>query len=274
MLGFRPAVGIRFMLRHQDRMILLEDDAELVAGRAADCAVCIDDLRVSRRHAVFRTKPDGAYVEDLGSRNGILVNGNEAPGETKLRHGDRITIGAHTVQLLDAARERQKTMPRIQPARGDETVPVAIQNVSPHATATTQTSRDVFGMLFDVADKAFASGRVADAESAVQYLQGGLSEALRKGKPVDEATLARAGAYLLRCAEETQDGAWVDRLLELYGAAERVPSGEMIDRITHAIPRVRATSGVVMRSYISAMLARPLPPADRVRLKRLEVLGT
>lgn len=255
-------------------MILLEDDAELVAGRAADCAICIDDLKVSRRHAVFRTKPDGAYVEDLGSRNGILVNGSLAPGETKLRHGDRIAIGDNVVQLLDASRERHKTLPRLPGmARGDETVPTRAESASPHSTATTQTSRDIFGMLFDVADKAFGAGRVADAESAVQYLHGGLLEAMHKGKPVEEGTLARAGAYLLRCAEETQDGIWVDRLLELYGAAERVPSSELIDRIGSTIPRVRATSGVAMRSYVTAMLARPLAPADRVRLKRLEALG-
>src|SRR5688500_15095853 len=185
------------MLRHADRVLMLEDGAELVAGRAADSAICLDDLLVSRRHAVFRTKPDGAYVEDLGSRNGILVNGVTTPGETKLRHGDRVTIGTHVIQLLDASRERHKTMPRMAP-RADETVPTA--PVSPYATATTQTSRDVFGMLFDVADKALAAGRLPDAQSSVEYLSNGLAEALAKRQVVADLTLEHASGYLLRIA--------------------------------------------------------------------------
>jgi pSer/pThr/pTyr-binding forkhead associated (FHA) protein len=259
------------MLRHADRVLMMEDDVEMVAGRAADCAICLDDLLVSRKHAVFKAKADGAYVVDLGSRNGILINGVTTPGETKLRHGDRVTIGSHVIQLLDANRERHKTMPRVAP-RSDETVPTA--PVSPYATATTQTSRDVFGMLFDVADKALAAGRLPDAQSSVEYLSNGLAEALAKGKPVEDATLERASTYLLRIAEATQETLWVDRLLEVYGLAERVPSGETIETLSTLISRLRPASRPALRNYVTRMLQRPLSPADRLRLKRLELLAS
>src|SRR5689334_3942252 len=108
-------MGVRFMLKLSDRVLMLEDEKEIVVGRAPECHLCLDDLLVSRRHAVFRAKADGAYVEDCGSRNGILVNGAPAPGETLLRHGDRVNVGSHLIQLLDTNRERHKTMPKVAP---------------------------------------------------------------------------------------------------------------------------------------------------------------
>jgi pSer/pThr/pTyr-binding forkhead associated (FHA) protein len=266
------AVAVRFMLRIDDRILMLEDEVEMVVGRASDCGICLDDLLVSRRHAVFRARPDGAYVEDLGSRNGITINGLAQPGETKVRHGDRIGVGSHVIQVLDANREKHQTLPRVPAGRADETVPT--MPVSPHANATTQAGRDVFGMLFDVADKAIGAGRIPDAHSAVEYLSNGLIEALEKGKPVTEPTLDRAASYLLQMAELTKDGRWIDRLLEIYDKAERVPSGTAIETMTALIPRVRAASGVALRGFVQRMLHRPLPPADRLRLKRLELLGS
>ncbi|MGW1075103.1 FHA domain-containing protein [Streptomyces sp. NPDC002537] len=45
-------------------------------GRAADNDLALDDLVVSRRHAEFRTAPDGGYeIVDLGSHNGTYLNG-------------------------------------------------------------------------------------------------------------------------------------------------------------------------------------------------------
>src|SRR5687768_5454688 len=167
-------MGIRYMLKLADRVVMLEDGSEVVVGRAADVGICLDDLLVSRRHAVFRCKADGAYIEDCQSRNGILINGAAATGETKLKHGDRVSIGAAVIQLLDANREKHRTLPQMSTGRTDQTVPTP--RASPYATATTQNARDVFGMLFDVAEKALAAKRTTDAENAVEYLANGLNE--------------------------------------------------------------------------------------------------
>jgi pSer/pThr/pTyr-binding forkhead associated (FHA) protein len=259
------------MLRHADRVLMLEDGAELVVGRASDSTICLDDLLVSRHHAVFRARPDGAYVEDLQSRNGILINGAQTPGETKLRHGDRVAVGSHVFQLLDANREKHSTLPRVAQGRADETVPTAA--VNPYATATTQSSRDVFGMLFDVADKALGAGRLPDAQSAVEYLANGLVEALQKGKPVEDATLDRAGLYLVRIGEVTRDARWIERLFEVHGLAEKVPSLDVIEALAAALPRLRSSPGAAVRGFVGRMQQRPIPPTDRTRLVRLERLG-
>ncbi len=67
-------------------------NAESVIGRSGDCAIALDVAAVSRRHAVVHAEDGRFFVEDLGSRNGTLVNGQKIVGKTPLRDGDRILV--------------------------------------------------------------------------------------------------------------------------------------------------------------------------------------
>jgi Nif-specific regulatory protein len=68
---------------------------ELSIGRDRSNAVCLDDLAVSRRHALIRRDGDQLRITDLGSHNRTAVNG--VPIESRdLKHGDQIRIG-HSV---------------------------------------------------------------------------------------------------------------------------------------------------------------------------------
>jgi len=67
-----------------------------VIGRSRECDVVLADSNVSRRHARIVFGEDGAWtVEDLGSTNGVHVNGARVPAAspTPLRSGDRLDIG-------------------------------------------------------------------------------------------------------------------------------------------------------------------------------------
>ena len=64
-----------------------------VIGRGRDCHLTLDDPLISREHARVDVGADAAVIEDLGSRNGVFVNGARARGATKLEDGDRIRIG-------------------------------------------------------------------------------------------------------------------------------------------------------------------------------------
>jgi pSer/pThr/pTyr-binding forkhead associated (FHA) protein len=59
--------------------------------------VRIDDPRVSRLHARIEMRDDGVYVEDLGSRNGTLVDGEPVAKSRRLANGDEITIGTASI---------------------------------------------------------------------------------------------------------------------------------------------------------------------------------
>lgn len=63
-------------------------------GRSRDCDVVLDDAGVSRRHAEIRPGPDGWTVADLGSTNGVRVNGAEVRGAHSLAPGDRVELGS------------------------------------------------------------------------------------------------------------------------------------------------------------------------------------
>jgi Protein of unknown function (DUF3662)/FHA domain len=65
---------------------------EVVVGRSRECDIRIDDPNISRRHAAIRQE-DGAYwIVDLGSTNGIEVNGRRVD-RARLTGNERIVIG-------------------------------------------------------------------------------------------------------------------------------------------------------------------------------------
>ena len=63
-------------------------------GRSRDCDIVLDDAGISRRHAALRQGADGWEIEDLGSTNGVLVNGRALTGAQPLRPGDRVELGS------------------------------------------------------------------------------------------------------------------------------------------------------------------------------------
>lgn len=73
-----------------------------VIGRDAGCEIPIDDPSASRRHARFLHTGEGFVVEDLGSKNGTLVNDAVCTSHV-LQDGDRILIGSVLAVFHDRA---------------------------------------------------------------------------------------------------------------------------------------------------------------------------
>jgi pSer/pThr/pTyr-binding forkhead associated (FHA) protein len=67
------------------------ESGEIVAGRAPECEIVLADAGVSRRHASFTLAPEGYVVRDLGSVNGIYVNGQRTKQHV-LAVGDVVRI--------------------------------------------------------------------------------------------------------------------------------------------------------------------------------------
>jgi hypothetical protein len=68
-----------------------------VLGRSRDCDVVLDDPNVSRHHAEVRPSGGSWIVNDLGSTNGIKVNGRRVSGPQSLKPGDEVELGTSRV---------------------------------------------------------------------------------------------------------------------------------------------------------------------------------
>lgn len=75
-------------------------DSSITIGRKHENDIQLNDLTVSGRHALITSdSTDQVYVEDLGTTNGTLVNGNHIK-KASLTYGDIIQVGHHQFTLL------------------------------------------------------------------------------------------------------------------------------------------------------------------------------
>ena len=111
------------------------DGPELVAGRGNMCDLVLTAAGVSRRHARFVREGDRFRVHDLGSANGVRVNGERAK-ERVLRAGDVVTIDDFTLTFVidrEPIAAAVRTPPRPSTAPG-QAANVTVLHEAPLAT--------------------------------------------------------------------------------------------------------------------------------------------
>ena len=91
--ALRPGTALLIVLRgpNTGARFLLDAD-EVSSGRHPSSDIFLDDVTVSRRHAVFARAEDGYEVRDVGSLNGTYVN-RERIERQHLEQGDEVQIG-------------------------------------------------------------------------------------------------------------------------------------------------------------------------------------
>ena len=74
---------------------------EVTVGRGGGCAIVLaDDSFVSTVHARVFRRDGTVYVEDLGSRNGTLLNGEPVVHAAQLRRGDQVQFGQTVAEAV------------------------------------------------------------------------------------------------------------------------------------------------------------------------------
>ena len=153
---------MKHVLRYKQHDIELSE-GKFVIGRAASAQLSLDDPLVSRHHAQLTVDGDSITVEDLGSRNGVKVNGELISGCYAVQDKDQIVIGGQELRYI-ARRENM----------GDTLIQPATQRVP------------TFGLLGILADKAFALGKPDEAERLLTELLDQVLGDLEGGREVKQ----------------------------------------------------------------------------------------
>lgn len=292
----------KFRLRYQSTDLEMPV-GEFVIGRSSSCSLALDDGLVSRRHAVLHATSDHVDVEDLGSRNGVLVNGKKTEGLTRLKHLDRVTIGGHELVLVEVERtsrpQRDTSMlmrcekcgtllqatdsfcsgcgaelsPRSQTMPG-ATLDLKLSDLPPVSGVGAGGEGSGFSLLASIADKALALSRFPEAERMLQpHLDKALERALT-GKPLDPSTLTQAPRYALKLAQGLQSASWIDWFFRFHTAVRLVPSGPVVDQLHELVRAIGYRDARTLHSYLDEIQATrdDLSPADRFVVSRLESL--
>jgi FHA domain/zinc-ribbon domain len=76
------------------------DHDRMTLGRNPDAEIFLDDVTVSRNHAVLVERDGGFYVEDLGSLNGTFVNRHRIDN-VRLENGDELQVGKYRLTFVE-----------------------------------------------------------------------------------------------------------------------------------------------------------------------------
>jgi FHA domain-containing protein/zinc ribbon protein len=76
------------------------DEERMSIGRTPDASIFLDDVTVSRNHALLVERQDGHFIDDLGSLNGTYVNRRRIESHL-LEDGDEIQIGKYKLSYLE-----------------------------------------------------------------------------------------------------------------------------------------------------------------------------
>ncbi|MBI2892074.1 MAG: FHA domain-containing protein [Deltaproteobacteria bacterium] len=258
----------RFRLRYLNKELELTV-GEFFIGRSPECQLALDDPLVSRKHAVLKVEAERVVLQDLGSRNGVLVNGIKQREPVALFTGDRLIIGGQELVLVRVSDSRRPTELNLEGA--------VLPGPHPHTTAIQdepETRRaSAFMLLFGVAEKALAMGRVEDAERILTNLLADFQSQLAADKPVEADGLVGASQLALRLASATGKPTWIDWIFDAHRTAKRVLAGPMIDELHVLVRKTRYPATGALRKYVESLKEMTaLGPSERFLIKRLEGL--
>ena len=263
--------------RYRLRFMLQEFDLPpggTIIGRSLDCHLTLEDPLVSRRHARIVVDQTTARIEDMGSRNGVRVNGTLIGEPTELRSDDRIRIGTQDFVFCcvdPAGRSHSRTTGQLRLCANCRQPYPREMLACPNCEATEQTDEDTLTgsgrsaahawtlqLMVDSLERALRLGRTADAERIVRRATTQVEELLAAGGALDETAVAALSLQAVAMTLISDDPTWAVWAIDVHGRTRTTPPVAVIERLSEVPPRHRP----LLRDALDDFIARRETPVE------------
>jgi pSer/pThr/pTyr-binding forkhead associated (FHA) protein len=240
-----------YRLRWADRSLEIASTVNI--GRSPECEIVVDEPEVSQRHATLVRLGSELWASDASGRNGVLVNGVRIEGRQRLGEGDTLRVGTQEFVVASEA-----------------------SSVNDPAAEVAETTRRFHarGAIVQLADKALALGRVDEAERLLAQPLDLLLREAKAGSAPDIEVLNKATDLVVRLLEGTRRGAWLDWLVQMYGASRRPWPAPVVDALYQVARGAIGHDRSALRTYCRLLrsVQSELGPAERFQIGRIEGL--
>ncbi|MBK7586743.1 MAG: FHA domain-containing protein [Myxococcales bacterium] len=257
------APRMRYVLARGSERVPL-GEGETVIGRSLDCQVVIEGHMISRRHAKVTVTDAAVFVEDMGSVNGVRVDGEAVREKMLVSPGAKIAV-ADVVYTLESF-ERDD--------RAHATQRVPTQDVAESAPEEQTTRRThAFQLMTGVVDKAIAMGKPDEAERLLGGLMADVLAEAQAGSDVPAEIASAAARAALKLAAATARSQWVEYPLRLFRALRRPPPLDVVDELFAVARRSPRMDLSLLHGFVTELEGRSLGPSERFVLQRLQNLA-
>ncbi len=289
----------RWVLRFQGTTVPLPL-GRLEIGRGSEVDLRVDLPEVSRRHVALIARTEMLEVEDLGSINGVLVNGVLLERQGPLQAGDRLTLGGVDFEVLLSdeavlATEEDQTTRRMAthkcakcgtrvvvalatcPSCGatmpglDVQVTQPMLSVPPLDQPEADPTERTLTVIFTRVDRSLARGRAVEANALAHAPFSDALTRLQAGGALDPRLVRGMHQRALRLASALWSAKWCVFALDIYSAVAEVPGDHAIDRIEELLPGNERALQPALTALL-ALLGGTAPADLEARLARLKAL--
>ena len=270
-------MSLRLVYNGQDFLLPIGD---FVIGRSGDCDLILDDPLASRRHARIAVREGSATLEDMGSRNGLYLNGVRVDRAEPLHDGDRIRLAEQDLVFRDSSEgnsmsahaRRRATMPHVIKRTDDdddersESTGIVQMPIPPGVRLS-----EGLNLMGGLAEKALAMGRADEAERLLQRALGEIVTHAARGS-VGLDLCERAATHAARLASATGRGSWIDYVFQLYGGIPALVPARVVDELYAVVRKVKQTDKSILRAYTARLrgISQNFGPAERFVQQRIE----
>jgi hypothetical protein len=231
---------------------------ETLIGRSTACHITLEDPLVSRTHAKITVSGDSAVAEDLGSRNGLLVNGERVHAPVEVVDGSRIRVGTQEfvlARILESHASRkvgQDTGFLCHCAACGVPYPNKMPEC-PNCGSRDRFEEDTLSgslpsreawtlhLVIETVRKARQLGRWSDVERLLRRASESLEHLLAAGEPIEAEQLETLADAAVALSVFLGQAHWARWMLGIYASLGKVPGKEVGRGLSSLPPDERHT---------------------------------